>query len=63
METSLMARALVPAPETSMPGSESTSKSPASARSEPAHASSRSTVARKPISPKLIPNTGTSVPA
>ena len=58
-----MASALVPAPATSMPGSDRTSKSPASARSEPAHASSRSTVAKNPISPKLIPNTGTSVPA
>ena len=49
--------------ESSIAGSDITSKSPASARTEPAHASSRSTVARKPISPKLIANTGTPLPA
>jgi len=48
---SFIASHLPRAPETSIAGSASTSKSPANARSNPCSASSRSTVARNPISP------------
>jgi hypothetical protein len=43
-------------------GRRSSSKSPLSARRIPASMSPGSTVARKPISPKLTANTGTWVP-
>ena len=62
-ETSLRANGASASIVASSPGISSTSNSPASARASPAPSSSRSTAARKPIVPKLKPNTGTSVPA